>query len=50
VLVLAAVLTALATGLERGLDRSLVGYRAGRALLAAPTVFCLGLVATRSLV
>lgn len=50
VLVLAVVLTALATGLERGLDRSLVGYRVGRTLLVATTVFCVGLVATRWLV
>lgn len=35
VLFLAAFLTALATGLTRGLDQSLVGYRAGRALVCA---------------
>ena len=50
VLVLAVVLTTLATGLERGLDRSLVGYRVGRSLVFATTVFCLGLAATRLLV
>ena len=50
VLVLAVVLTTLATGLERGLDRSLVGYRVGRSLVLATTVFCLGLVGTRLLV
>jgi hypothetical protein len=50
VLILAVVLTTLATGLERGLDRSLVGYRVGRALLLAVTVFCLGMVGTRLLV
>ncbi|MFB6151217.1 MAG: type II secretion system protein [Haloarculaceae archaeon] len=50
VLALAVVLTALATGLERGLDRSLVGYRAGRSLVAATVVFCTAIVATRWLV
>jgi hypothetical protein len=50
VLALAVVLTTLATGLERGLDRSLAGYRVGRALPTAATVFCLGLLATRLLV
>jgi len=50
VLVLAVVLTTLATGLERGVDRSLVGYRVGRALLFAVTVFCLGVVGTRLIV
>ena len=50
VLALAIVLTILATGLERGLDRSLAGYRVGRALPTAATVFCLGLLATRLLV
>jgi Flp pilus assembly protein TadB len=50
VLVLAVVLTTLATGLERGLDRSLVGYRVGRSLVLAATVFPLGLVGTRLLV
>ncbi|MDG5775858.1 type II secretion system protein [Haloarculaceae archaeon H-GB2-1] len=39
VLVLAALLSALASGLERGFDRTLVGYRAGGALLSATTVF-----------
>ncbi len=50
VLVLAVVLTTLATGLERGLDRSLVGYRVGRSLVLAVTVFCFALVGTRILV
>lgn len=39
VLLLAAILTTLATGLDRGLDPALVGYRCGRALVVAPTVF-----------
>lgn len=48
VLLLATVLTALAVGLEHGLDRALVGYRVGRALLSAVTVYlaavvCVGL-------
>ncbi|MEF8885199.1 MAG: type II secretion system protein [Haloarculaceae archaeon] len=50
VLVLAVVLTTLAAGLERGLDRSFVGYRVGRSLVLATTVFCLGVVGTRLLV
>jgi Flp pilus assembly protein TadB len=50
VLLMAAVLTALATGLERGFDRSLVGYRVGRALLAATGTFLVALAATRALV
>ena len=50
VLALAVVLTTLATGLERGLDRSTAGYRVGRALPTAATVFCLGLVGSRLLV
>jgi Flp pilus assembly protein TadB len=39
VLLLSVLLTALSTGLDRGLDGALVGYRCGRALLVAPTVF-----------
>jgi hypothetical protein len=39
VLFLAATLTVLSTGLEHGLDPSLVGYRLGRSLLSAATVF-----------
>lgn len=50
VMTLAVVLTTLATGLERGLDRSLVGYRVGRALSLAATVFVAGLVGTGWLV
>jgi Flp pilus assembly protein TadB len=50
VLALAVVLTTLATGLERGLDRSLVGYRVGRALCLAASVFVVGLVGTGWLV
>jgi hypothetical protein len=50
VMALAVVLTTLATGLERGLDRSLVGYRVGRALCLAATVFVAGLVGTGWLV
>ena len=46
----AVALDTLATGLERGVDRSLVGYRVGRALLFAVTVFCLGVVGTRLIV
>ena len=47
VVALAVILTVLATGLERGLERSLVGYRVGRALLSASTVFVVGLGTTR---
>ena len=39
VLFLAVLLAALSTGLTRGIDRSLVGYRAGRALVAATVTF-----------
>jgi hypothetical protein len=39
VLVLSVLLSGLAAGLERGFDRTLVGYRAGGALLAATAVF-----------
>ena len=39
VLALAVILPTLATGLTRGLDRGLVGYRVGRSLTAATTVF-----------
>ena len=39
VLFLAVLLAALSTGLTRGIDRSLVGYRAGRALVAATITF-----------
>jgi hypothetical protein len=39
VLLEAVLLTTLATGLERGLERSLVGYRAGVALLTATTTY-----------
>lgn len=50
VLVLAVVLTALSSGLHRGLDRSLVGYRAGLALLSATAVYFAAVVATGLLV
>ncbi|UIP01159.1 type II secretion system protein [Halobaculum sp. CBA1158] len=49
VLVLAATLTALATGLERGLDATVVGYRAGIALLSATAAFLAGHVAVAAL-
>jgi len=49
VCVLAVLLTTLATALEHGLDRSLVGYRVGRALVAAAVVFPASIVATRSI-
>jgi len=39
VLFLAVLLAALSTGLTRGADRSLVGYRAGRALVAATVTY-----------
>jgi len=39
VLVLAVLLTALSTGLTRGFDRSLVGYRAGKALVGATVTY-----------
>lgn len=39
VLLLAAVLTALSVGLIRGFDRSLVGYRVGRALVSATSIY-----------
>jgi Flp pilus assembly protein TadB len=46
VLVLAVVLTALSTGLSRGFDRSLVGYRAGIAMLAATATYLAAFVGT----
>lgn len=45
VLLLAGLLAALATGIERGLDSASIGYRVGRALPAAATVYVAAFVA-----
>ena len=50
VLFLAGFLTALSTGLTRGLDRSLVGYRAGRALVCASIIYTLSYLLVGNLI
>lgn len=39
VLLLAVILTALSVGLIRGFDRALIGYRVGRALVSATSIY-----------